>query len=139
MLAELQAAVVQSWQDLIPAAAGWGQASRERARAASESAIAALLDVFEQGDLDDRRWAEVRDVVLAHGHASPEEASELLRAVRIVGVELLGDLLEVSHAERWQLQQQAAAFAATLVGEEDELDAGAIDRLLEELERSGPV
>ncbi len=142
LLDELEEAIASSWVDLLPAAAGWGPAATTRARAASAAALRGLLTVFEQGDLDDRSWAEVRDEVYAGGRATPDEAAELLRTVRIVGVEVLADRLSyylgLTHDERWQLQREASAFCAQLLGTRDELDATAVDTLLAELERSGP-
>ncbi|CAN5601776.1 hypothetical protein BH23ACT7_BH23ACT7_04390 [soil metagenome] len=142
LLEELHADVVASWVDLLPASATWEADALARAHRASRAALAALLVVFEQGDLDDRSWDRVRTEVLAYGHASPEEAEELLRTVRIAGVERLVDLLDeglrITQQERWELQREASAFVQELLGRREEIDAAAFDAMLADLERSGP-
>ncbi len=139
---EIEAAVTDSWADLLPAAESWTEASTARARAASTATLQGLLLAFEQGDLDDRRWSDLRATAFGHGHANADEVADLLRTVRIVGVELLADRLEalvgLTHDERWQLQREAAAFCEQLVGVGEDLDPAALDMMLAELERSGP-
>lgn len=138
----MQEAVVDSWRDMLPASAMWRPDELERARAASEAALRGLLKAFQQGDLDDRSWTELRNVVFADGRITPEEAAELLRSVRIVGVEVLADHLiadiGMAHEERWQLQREASAFCMTLLGTREELDPSRFDQLLNDLQRSGP-
>ena len=142
LLGEMEEAVVESWGDMLPAAETWRPDERARAEAASNAALRGLLVAFQQGDLDDRRWAELRDVVFGHGRISAEEASDLLRSVRIVGIEFLADRLShyigMSHEERWQLQREASAFCMTLLGSREELDPSTFDQLLSDLQRSGP-
>lgn len=142
LLEEMEDAVVDSWSDMLPAAASWRADEVARAKAASSAALRGLLVAFQQGDLDDRSWIELRDAVFAHGLISHEEAADLLRSVRIVGVEVLADRLTyyigMAHEERWQLQREAAAFCLTLLGNREELDPATFDQLLDELERSGP-
>jgi hypothetical protein len=142
LLGEMEAAVEDSWSDMLPAAQSWRPDERSRARTASRAALRALLTAFQQGDLDDQTWADLRDVVFAHGRISHEEASDLLRSVRIVGVEVLADRLThyigMAHEERWQLQREASAFCLTLLGNREELDPSTFDQLLHDLERSGP-
>ncbi|MGH3665700.1 MAG: hypothetical protein ACRDU8_06375 [Egibacteraceae bacterium] len=141
MLVDLERAVRESWTDLMPASSTWPPASQQRARAATKAALEGLLATFEQGDLDDRTWTELRDVVFAHGHATPEEAADLLRAVRIVAVDLLAQRLAadigLTHEERWQLQRETSAFCADLLGVREEIDSSAVDQMLAELERTG--
>ena len=142
LLEEMQEAVVESWSDMLPVAASWRADEMARAKAASLSALRGLLVAFQQGDLDDQSWTELRDAVFAHGRISHEEAADLLRSVRIVGVEVLADRLTyyigMAHEERWQLQREASAFCLTLLGNREELDPAMFDQLLDELERSGP-
>jgi hypothetical protein len=141
LLDEMQDAVVESWGDMLPAAASWRTDELARAKAASAAALRGLLVAFQQGDLDDQSWTQLRDAVFAHGLISHEEAADLLRSVRIVGVEVLADRLSyyigMAHEERWQLQREAAAFCLTLLGNREELDPATFDQLLDELERSG--
>lgn len=136
---QVSAAVVSSWADLLPASEGWREEARARAMAASDAAVGALPTIIRQGDLDDRDWHQLRQLVLPHGHLI---ASEILRAVVIQGVEQLADELVrdvgLTHDERWQLQQEVSTFAETLLLERSEPDVAAYDRLLTELQRSGP-
>ena len=138
----MEEAVVDSWRDMLPAAALWRPDEMARARAASAAALRGLLVAFQQGDLDDQSWADVRDAVFAYGRISHEEAADLLRSVRIVGVEVLAERLSyyigMAHEERWQLQREAAAFCVTLLGNREELDPSTFDQLLDDLQRSGP-
>lgn len=142
LLGEMEEAVVDSWSDMLPAAAHWRADELARAKAACAAALRALLVAFQQGDLDDQSWADLRDVVFGHGHISHEEAADLLRSVRIVGVEVLADRLStfigMAHDERWQLQREASSFCQTLLGNREELDPSTFDQLLSDLQRSGP-
>ena len=142
LLEEMEEAVVDSWRDMLPVAATWRPDELARARAASGAALRGLLVAFQQGDLDDQSWTELRDAVFAHGRITHEEAADLLRSVRIVGVEVLADRLSyyigMAHEERWQLQREASAFCLTLLGNREELDPATFDQLLLELQRSGP-
>jgi hypothetical protein len=142
LLPQLQAAVVESWSDLLPAAAQWSEPSFARATRASRAALEGMIRMFEQGDLDDRSWSALRDVVHGQGHATPDEVAELLRTVRIVGVELLTSRLEerlgLGHDELWELQEQAHTFCREIVSTRDEPDLASLDRMLADLERSGP-
>lgn len=142
LLPELEEAVAESWPDLMPAAATWGPAETQRAKRATATALAGMLHAFSQGDLDDRAWEALRREIHARGYAEAHEAADLLRTVRIVGVEVLTDRLThyigLSHDERWQLQREASAFCERLLGGREELDAESLDELLAELERSGP-
>lgn len=142
LIGDMQDAVVDSWSDMLPASASWRPDELARAKAASEAALRGLLTAFQQGDLDDRSWTELRNVVFAGGRISAEEAAELLRSVRIVGVEVLADHLirdiGMAHDERWQLQREASAFCMTLLGSREELDPARFDQLLNDLQRSGP-
>jgi hypothetical protein len=112
----VQEAVVASWQELIPASNGWRPELRRRAVEATNVAVAALVAVIEQGDLDDRDWHALRQMVLPHGYLV---ASELLRAVHLVGVEgfatRLAAACRLTHAERWQLQQEVSGLWETLL------------------------
>ncbi len=142
VLPELEAAVVDSWRDMLPASASWRPDELARAKAASSAALRGMLTAFEQGDLDDQSWGDLRDVVFGHGRISHEEAADLLRSVRIVGLEVLADRLAhyigMTHDERWQLQREASAFCLTLLGDREELDPSTFDQLLDDLQRSGP-
>jgi hypothetical protein len=141
LLAELEAAVIDSWGDLLPAAQTWDPPARARAEAAARHALCALLELLGQGDLSEQAWTAAREAIFAHGHATREEAEELLRSVRVVGIDLLaGGLTErigLTHDERWQLQQHAAAFADEILGAGDELDGASVEAMLAELQRSG--
>lgn len=142
LLGEMEEAVVDSWKDLLPASASWRPDELARARAASGAALRGMMTAFEQGDLDDRTWAQLRDTVFGHGRISQEEAADLLRSVRIVGLEVLAERLTyylgMAHEERWQLQREASAFCLTLLGNREELDSSTFDQLLDDLQRSGP-
>ncbi len=142
LVGEMEDAVFESWGDMLPAASQWRRDERALAEEASREALRGMLKAFEQGDLDDRSWAELREVVFGHGRISAAEASDLLRAVRIVGVEFLADRLThyigLGHDERWQLQREASSFCLTLLGSREELDPSTFDQLLFDLQRSGP-
>ncbi|MPZ72126.1 MAG: hypothetical protein GEU74_02655 [Nitriliruptorales bacterium] len=142
LLQEMESIVEDSWNDMLPASRNWRPDERARAQSASRAALRALLTAFQQGDLDDQTWADLRDVVFAQGRISNEEAADLVRSVRIVGVEVLADRLShnigIGHEERWQLQREASAFCVTLLGDREELDPSTFDQLLTDLERSGP-
>jgi uncharacterized protein YgfB (UPF0149 family) len=142
LLPELEEVVTESWNDLMPAAAHWGPVATQRAKRATAAALRGLLAAYEQGDLDDRSWELLRRDVLGRGYATAHEAEDLLRTVRIVGVELLTERLShyigLTHDERWLLQREASTFCERLLGGREEVDAEALDSLLAELERSGP-
>ena len=142
LLGEMEDAVVESWGDMLPAATAWRPEERARAEAASSAALRGMLTAFQQGDVDDRSWSDLRNVVFGQGHISGEEASDLLRSVRIVGIEFLADRLShyigMTHEERWQLQREASSFCMTLLGSREELDPSTFDQLLADLKRSGP-
>jgi hypothetical protein len=139
VLPSLQQAVVESWLDLIPSSQRWRPEALQRAHLASNRAVEDLIDSFEQGDLDDRAWYELRQAVLPHGGLI---ASELLRAVTIVAVEGLCEALDrttgVTHDERWQLNQEASAFSQRVLGPEEDLEGSREQTLLSELQRRGP-
>lgn len=142
LIAEMEEAVFDSWKDMLPAASQWRPDEVARAKAASSAALRGLLTAFEQGDLDDQSWTRLRDVVFGHGRISHEEASDILRSVRVVGIEVLAERLThyigMAHEERWQLQREASAFCLTLLGAREELDPSRFDQLLADLLRSGP-
>lgn len=142
LLGEMEDAVVESWSDMLPAASAWRPDERVRAEAASSAALRGMLIAFQQGDLDDQSWTDLREVVFGQGRISAEEASDLLRSVRIVGIEFLADRLThfigMTHEERWQLQREASSFCMTLLGSREELDPSTFDQLLSDLQRSGP-
>jgi hypothetical protein len=139
ILPGLQQAVVDSWLDLIPSSQSWRPEALHRAHIASNRAVEGLIDSFEQGDLDDRSWFELRQAVLPHGGLV---ASELLRAVTIVAVEVLAENLAegtgITHDERWQLNQEASAFTQRVLGPEEDLEGNREHALLSELQRRGP-
>ncbi len=141
LLDDLQAEVIASWADVWPAASSWSFEATERARAASRTALVGLLTVFEQGDLDEPTGARVRADVLA-ATSTFDEADELLRTVRVVGLGLLSDLLaervQLTLEERWVLQREASALGPELLGRREEPEPRLIDALLAELARSGP-
>lgn len=139
---ELERIVADAWPDLIPASLSWSAAARRRANNATRAALEGIVTIFQQGDLDDRTWASTRDTIFAHGAATPEEAEDLLRSVRVVGVEAmvehLGSHYGISPDERWTMQREADAFCAQLRDEPDQIDPAAIDDLLAVLEADGP-
>ncbi len=141
LLDDLHKEVVASWTDLWPASSSWSSEVALRAQAAGRVALEALLTVFEQGDLDEPALERVRAHVLA-ATSTLDEADELLRTVRVVGVGYLGDLLAerigLSHEERWELHREACVLGSELLGRREEPEVWAIDALLAELERSGP-
>lgn len=140
LLDDLHEQVVASWIDLWPTA----RAQRLRivgGAAASRAALEALLTVFEQGDLDEHTLEHARATVLA-GTSTLDEADELLRTIRVVGVgrltELLADRIGLTHEERFQLQHEASVLGLELLPRREEPQPRVIDALLAELERSGP-
>lgn len=142
MLPELQEAVMDSWRDLVPASTGWTSASRARAERAARAALSGLVEMLAQGDLEDRAWERTRALLFAEGHATSDEVEDLLRSVRVVGIELLAERLAhergLTNDERWQVQQEASAFCEQLLGTREELDENTFDEMLTALERSGP-
>jgi hypothetical protein len=142
LLPELERAIVESWQDLLPAASAWTVAERGRARAAIRAVLEGISGVIAQGDLDDRSWERVRLLVLAHGKVEPEEAEALVRTVRVPGVELLlhrlDDEVGLNGDERWTLQVQVGWFCDQLTREREDLKPDAMLQLLADLERDGP-
>lgn len=142
LLPAAQRAVTESWPDLLPVSATWSGAATKRARASVKAALDGIVPLMVQGDLDDQAWERTRHLVHGSGHAEREEVAELLRSVRVVGVEVLADGLEehagLTHAERWDLQREVSAYCDNLLGEDEELEQGAYSETLAELERSGP-
>lgn len=134
-------AVTESWPDLMPVSLTWGQTSMRRARASARAVLDAIVPLVVQGDLDDRAWSRMCALVHADGRATPEEVAELLRSVRVVGVEFLADRLEddagLTHGERWDLQREISAFCDDLLGEEAPPERDAAIETLAELQRSG--
>jgi len=135
-------AVVASWPDLMPVANTWRPASVKRAKASARAALEGIVPLVIQGDLDDRSWDQTREVVWGQGKASREEVAELLRSVRVVGVELFGEHLEetvgLTHAEHWSLQQLISSYCDDLLGDHEEVEGSAYTETLAELEQSGP-
>jgi hypothetical protein len=140
-LPDLHQAVVRSWDDLLPAAAGWALEQRRRAHAAAEAVLHALGCVIAQGDLDEETWTRTRDALYSRGHATPDEAAELLRTVRIVGVEALilrlDEQAQLSAEERWTIQLEAHDLFEQLQRTRAEVDASTVDALLATLEADG--
>lgn len=136
LLNDLHKEVLASWVDLWPAATSW-----TRVRAASRVTLEALLVVFEHGDLDEYTLERVGERVLA-GTSTLDEANELLRAIQVIGVgrltDLLADRIGLTHEERWELQREASVLGPALLGLHEAPEAWAIDALLADLERSGP-
>lgn len=139
---ELERAIVESWQDLMPATSAWTVAERGRAREAIRAVLEGVAGVIAQGDLDDISWNRVRTLVLAHGTTAPEEAEALVRTIRVPGVEVLLHRLDkavgLSGDERWTLQVQVGWFCDQLTREREDLDPEAMLHLLADLERDGP-
>lgn len=141
VLPRLQRAVTTSWPELLPASEAWRKASMRRARAASRAALEGLATVLEQGDLDDLSWERIRDLTHGQGHASSDEAAELLRTVRVVGVDALADelarLVGLTEQERFTLQREASVYCERLLGGVEEMGDRAYDEMLALLEREG--
>lgn len=141
LLPQAHRAVTESWPDLMPVSQSWGPTSMRRARASARAVLDGIVPLIVQGDLDDQAWERTRTLVHADGHASAAEVAELLRSVRVVGVEFLADRLEedegLSHAERWDLQREISAYCDDLLGEEREPESDASTETLAELQRSG--
>jgi len=135
-------AVTESWADLMPVSLTWSQASLRRARASARAVLEGIVPLVVQGDLDDQSWSRTRELVHAGGRATAEEVAELLRSVRVVGVEMLADHLEeqagLTHAERWELQREISAYCDDLLGEQEQLEREAATETLAELQRTGP-
>lgn len=142
LLSELRSAVIDSWGDLLPGSAEWTPEARARAIAAAQAALEGVASIIAQGDLDDHSWTQTREAVYGRGHAAYQEVEELLRTVRVVGLELLLDRLDEAHAlspdERWSLQQQTHGYCEALHRQRDEVDPETVEALLADLERDGP-
>lgn len=139
LLDGLQEEIVASWEGIWPARAPRLRTSG--GAVASRAALEALLTLFEQGDLDECTLEHARARVLA-GTSTLDEADELLRTIRVVGVgrltELLSDRIGLTHDERRELQREASVLGLELLGGREEPGHRVIDALLAELERSGP-
>lgn len=142
LLPEAHRAVTESWPDLMPVSTTWGPTSMRRAKASARAALEGIVPLIVQGDLDDQSWQRTQDVVHAEGRAPWEEVAELLRSVRVVGVEFLADRLEdeagLTHAERWDLQREVSAYCDNLMGEQQQPERDAYLETLAELQASGP-
>lgn len=140
-LPALHRAVIDSWSDLMPVAARWSDASHQRAKAAAEATLRGLVTVIAQGDLDEEEWRQTRQVVFGKGFATEDEVGELLRTVRIVGVELLmahlDEAVGLSNEERWALQQEAHTYSEELHRTREQVDPSTVQSVLEELAASG--
>lgn len=147
-IAAVSTALLDDLQEVV--VAGWaGPASPAKAQrvqalgsaVASRAALEALLTIFEQGDLDERALTHTRESVLA-GTSTLDEADELLRTIRVVGVgwltELLADRIGLTHEERFQMQREASVLGSELLGRREKPEPQVIDALLAELERSAP-
>jgi hypothetical protein len=141
-LPELHRAVVASWTELIPAADIWTPEERRRAHSAAEATLRGLVTVIAQGDLDEESWLRTRQVISGRGVSTHQEVTELLRTVRIVGIEVLLARLDedanLSKDERWAIQQEAHNYCEQLQGTRGEVDPSAVDALFAHLEASGP-
>lgn len=142
LLPELERVIIDSWRDLLPAAAAWTVAERGQAREAIRAVLRGVAGVIAQGDLDDRTWDDIRALVLAGGRAAPEEAEPLVRTVRVPGVEALLHRLDeevgLSGDERWTLQVQIGWFCDQLTRDREDFDPQAMQELLGDLEHDGP-
>jgi hypothetical protein len=142
LLPDIERAVVDSWPDMLPASAAWTEEIAAHARSAVRAALRGLIGVMAQGDLDDETWGHVQDEVSANGQITHDELEELLRTVRVVGVELLSDGLRrtvgLTTDERWALQAQAGWLFEQLSGGGEEIDAHRITDLLARLQHDGP-
>lgn len=142
LMPAVRQAVVDSWGDLIPTAGRWDARQHARAVAAADAVLGGIPDVIAQGDLDDRSWLRTVETVYARGHATADEVGDLLRSVRVVGVELLLDELESGHGltsdERWSIQLRAHSFCEQLHRVRDDVAPEGFDELLAGLEADGP-
>jgi hypothetical protein len=141
-LPDIHQSVVQSWRELMPIAATWELEQRRRAHAAAEAVLEAFAVVIAQGDLDEASWRHTREVLYGRGHATPDEVAELLRTVRIVGVEgllqRLDEEADLDQEERWTLQLQAHDLSEQLHRTRDQVDPSTVQALLKQLEADGP-
>ena len=141
-LPEVRAAVTDSWADLIPAADIWTAEQRRAADRIAEVTLSCLVVLFAQGDLDEESWLRAVQATSGGGIAGPEEVAELLRSVRLVGVERVLGILEaeadLATEERWALQQEALSFCEELQGRRGQVDSAAVDALFASLEAAGP-
>jgi len=135
-------AVANSWRWLIPASLGWSRKAHQRAQTAGLATLEGLATMLEQGDLDEVAVKGIRTALAAEGHATPVEQEELLRSVRVVGLARLSDILTtevgLTREERWTVQQEVAAYVATLLGTREEPGEEAYRTMLTDLERRGP-
>jgi hypothetical protein len=141
LLPALRQAVVDSWGDLLPTAGRWSALQHARAVAAADAVLGGIPDVIAQGDLDERSWLRTVETVYARGRATTDEVGELLRSVRVVGVELLLDALERSHDltsdERWSIQLRAHSFCEQIHRVRDDVAPEGFEELLAGLETEG--
>lgn len=139
---DLERGVVESWSDTWPASNGWSAERRRRATAAARVTLEGIVTVFQHGDLDDRSWASARESIYARVSTNPDDADELVRSVRIVGIDALlrylGTSLRISPDERWTFEQSADAFCSQVRGAPDDIDPAAIDQLLTTMQAESP-
>lgn len=140
-LPEVLEPVAASWRWLVPSSPGWSRKSHERARNAALAALEGLATVLEQGDLDEAGWGRVCTALAGEGHATQVEQEELLRSIRVVGLERLSTILTaeagLTREERSAVAQEVGAFVETLLGAREEPGEEAYRRMLAELERTG--
>ncbi len=141
-LPEVRAAVAESWVELIPAADIWTPEQRRAAERITDVALRCLVSVFAQGDLDEESWLRIRQETADGRVTSAEEVAELLRTIRLVGVERLLTILQaeaaLTTAERWALQQEALTYCEEIQGRRGQIDSSAVDALFASLEAAGP-
>jgi hypothetical protein len=142
VLPDLLEHIAASWRWLVPSSPGWSRNAHERAREAARATLEGLATILEQGDLNEHGWERVSNALAGEGHATPIEQEELLRSVRVVGLERLNDILVaeagLTRDERWTLQQETAGYIETLMGGREEPGEEAYRTMLAELEGRGP-
>lgn len=140
-LDEAQRAIVDSWADLMPEAQTWAPDAQTRGLAACRAVLEAMVEQFAQGDLEERSLAGTLAVLAADGNSTPDEVAELLRTIRIVGVDrllaIVDEAVGLTTDERWHLHQEAWSLSEQLRGQGQVVDDEAFDALIDELFRSG--
>ena len=107
-----------------------------------EQVLLVLALVVEQGDVDDMTVTRLRSEVVEHAAVSGVDSTELLRTARLELVEALTTGARAADAlgseDRWQIQLETASFCSELLEERSLATPGAVERVLVELEESGP-
>lgn len=142
LLPEVEQVVVEAWDDLVPAARGWAPEAAAEARQAVRAVLDGLVTILAQGDLDDRAWQRLHELLNAGRRLSPDEVHEVMLALQVTGIDWLLEELSrrcaLNNEERWDVTVRAQDYADRLSPVDADLDAERLHALLADLQRSGP-